>query len=106
MSYFDHLIHRARIERFFVEGTDSLGQPTGAWGVIANDIRCRLVPLSAREIENATAKGLESVSQKVLLPPGVDVTHKDRIVINEEIHDVQAILVRSAVAEHHRTALV
>ena len=78
MSVSSHLSHRATIERA-THAIDAYGQRTAAWGVVAEDVPCRLVQREVRAPLGSLAEQPIIIQTTILFPPGVDVRETDRI---------------------------
>ena len=85
MSIGAHLRHRCVIERA-THAPDAYGQRQATWGVVAEDVPCRLVQREVRAPLGELAEQPIIIVTTIVFGPNTDVRETDRVV-NVDFHD-------------------
>ena len=99
MSLADLLINTCTVLRYDDGGIDDYGHPVKEWGDHLTEQPCRLMSTSGREINTGTEIVL--ANYKLFLPV-VDVTERDRIVLNTVTYEVLLVShIQDGSSAHH-----
>lgn len=115
MSIGAHLSHRATLQRA-THTTDAYGQRVATWGVVAEDVPCRLVEREIRAPLGELAEQPVIVQTTIMVGPTLDLRETDRIVdvtFDDGTTDAGPFVVRTLVRRRalkrglmHQTATV
>jgi hypothetical protein len=99
MSFDGLLINTCTVKRFNDTGEDAYGHPTGSWDDHLTDQDCRLMITNGREV----VIGAEVVVADYKLFIGdVDITERDRVVVDSVTYEVLLVAPRQDdSSEHH-----
>lgn len=107
MSFDNFLNQTCVITRPSAEGVDRYNQTATADVVVGQDVRCRLVEKSVKQMDARTSEYTWVKAKVLLFPNGTDVKPKDKATIGSVVYYVVEQLTRQrGNAQHHVSCVV
>lgn len=79
-------------------------EPSEIWADVATGVKCRISML--RAIELAQLHQTLSITHRLYLPHGTDITNDDRVVLDSTTYEVEMVNTNPGSKQHHVEALI